>query len=101
VRWKSALIGGCTAAVLLEVAKFGLGMYLSFVTGSYRSIYGALGVLPLFLAWRSLPSYFYCVAYPLFILLAARYQEGRKQKVTQALREELPDEVLHIPTVVV
>ncbi|MEO6893174.1 MAG: glycosyltransferase 87 family protein [Ktedonobacteraceae bacterium] len=31
-----------------------------------------LAVLPLFLAWRSLPSYFYCVAYPMFILMAAR-----------------------------
>ena len=26
-------------------------------------------ILPLFLAWRSLPSYFYCIAYPIFILL--------------------------------
>jgi membrane protein len=49
VRWRAALIGGVTAAVLLEVAKFGLGLYLSFVTGSYASIYGTLGVLPLFL----------------------------------------------------
>nr|MBA2284093.1 hypothetical protein [Ktedonobacteraceae bacterium] len=31
-----------------------------------------LAVVPLFLAWRSLPSYFYCVAYPMFILMAAR-----------------------------
>ncbi len=31
-----------------------------------------LAMLPLFFAWRSLPSYFYCVALPLFILQAAR-----------------------------
>jgi uncharacterized membrane protein len=31
-----------------------------------------LAVLPLFFNWRSLPSYFYCIAYPLFALLAAR-----------------------------
>jgi uncharacterized membrane protein len=31
-----------------------------------------LAVLPLFLAWRSLPSYFSCTAFPLFILMAAR-----------------------------
>jgi membrane protein len=49
VSWRAALIGGVTSAVLLELAKFGLGLYLSLVTGSYRSIYGALGVLPLFL----------------------------------------------------
>ena len=49
VSWRAALIGGATSALLLELAKFGLGLYLSMVTGSYRSIYGALGVLPLFL----------------------------------------------------
>jgi hypothetical protein len=31
-----------------------------------------LAVLPLFFAWRSLSSYFYCAAFPLFILMAAR-----------------------------
>lgn len=31
-----------------------------------------LSVVPLFLAWRSLPSYFYCAAFPLFILMAAK-----------------------------
>lgn len=31
-----------------------------------------LAVLPLFLAWRSLPSYFGCTAFPIFLLMAAR-----------------------------
>jgi uncharacterized membrane protein len=31
-----------------------------------------LAIIPLFFAWRSLPSYFYCAAYPIFILMAAR-----------------------------
>jgi uncharacterized membrane protein len=31
-----------------------------------------LAVLPLFVAWRSLPSYFYCVAYPIFVLMSSR-----------------------------
>lgn len=31
-----------------------------------------LAVIPLFFAWRSLPSYFACSAYPLFMLLAAK-----------------------------
>ena len=31
-----------------------------------------LAVLPLFLAWRSLASYFYCAAFPLFVLMAAK-----------------------------
>lgn len=34
-------------------------------------------MLPLFLAWRSLPSYFYCIAYPIFIFLAARPSGGK------------------------
>jgi hypothetical protein len=31
-----------------------------------------LAIIPLFFAWRSLSSYFYCAAFPLFILMAAR-----------------------------
>jgi len=31
-----------------------------------------LAVIPLFFAWRSLPSYFYCIAYPIFILMASQ-----------------------------
>jgi hypothetical protein len=33
-----------------------------------------LAVLPLFLAWRSLSSYFGCTAFPLFVLMVARYK---------------------------
>jgi len=31
-----------------------------------------LAVLPLIFAWRSLPSYFYCAAFPMFMLMAAK-----------------------------
>ncbi|MBA2677157.1 MAG: DUF2029 domain-containing protein [Ktedonobacteraceae bacterium] len=31
-----------------------------------------LAIMPLFLAWRSLSSYFYCVAFPLYVVLAAQ-----------------------------
>ncbi len=33
-----------------------------------------LAILPLFVAWRSLPSYFYCAAFPVFIIMSARTQ---------------------------
>ncbi len=33
-----------------------------------------LAVVPLFFAWRSLPSYFYCTAFPLMMLMIARLQ---------------------------
>jgi uncharacterized membrane protein len=36
-----------------------------------------LAVLPLFFAWRSLPSYFACAAFPMFLLLAARGNTSR------------------------
>jgi hypothetical protein len=33
-----------------------------------------LAVLPLFFAWRSLPSYFYCTAFPIFIIMTAKME---------------------------
>ncbi len=38
----------------------------------YPEVVMILAVFPLFFAWRSLPSYFACIAFPLFVLLAAR-----------------------------
>jgi uncharacterized membrane protein len=35
-----------------------------------------LAFVPLFFAWRSLPSYFYCSAYPLFVLLTSKGWPG-------------------------
>ena len=40
-----------------------------------------LAVFPLFFAWRSLSSYFYCAAFPLFMLMAAR---AHPSQATQA-----------------
>ncbi|MCS6915768.1 MAG: YihY family inner membrane protein [Myxococcales bacterium] len=51
VRWRTALLAGTLSALLFEAAKFGFSLYLARVLGSYRSIYGALGLLPLFLLW--------------------------------------------------
>jgi len=39
-----------------------------------------LAVIPLFFAWRSLPSYFDCSAYPLFMLLAAKKFAGKSKQ---------------------
>ncbi|MBL9003753.1 MAG: YihY family inner membrane protein [Myxococcales bacterium] len=49
VDWRPALIGSAISAGMMELCKFGLGLYLSYITGKYRTIYGALAVLPLFL----------------------------------------------------
>src|SRR5260370_10462563 len=43
-----------------------------------------LAVLPLFFAWRSLASYFYCVAYPMFILMAAKMPFGLKLRTVES-----------------
>ncbi len=43
-----------------------------------------LAVIPLFFAWRSLSSYFYCAAFPLFILIAARALPAKSKQIRQA-----------------
>lgn len=47
---RNAVIGGISAAVLFESAKFGFGYYVKTVP-TYQVIYGALAVLPVFLVW--------------------------------------------------
>jgi uncharacterized membrane protein len=52
-----------------------------------------LAMLPLFMAWRSLSSYFYCIAYPIFILMAAHLPTARKllpEKVAQRALNLIP-----------
>jgi membrane protein len=50
VRWRHAILGGALAAGGLEVAKAWFAWYVSNVP-TYRQIYGALAVLPLFMLW--------------------------------------------------
>lgn len=50
VNVKSALAGAFVAAVLWELGKFGFGLYVSKAI-PYAKIYGALGLIPLFLFW--------------------------------------------------
>lgn len=40
-----------------------------------------LAVIPLFLAWRSLPSYFSCTAFPLFVLMVAHARQAHPTQV--------------------
>jgi membrane protein len=50
VRFRDALIGGVVAAVLFELMKRGLTLYLARVP-TYAAIYGAFAVVPIFLLW--------------------------------------------------
>lgn len=52
VRFWNALRGAIVASVLWNIAKWGFGLYLTRVVPG--NVYGALGVLPLFLFWVNL-----------------------------------------------
>ncbi len=55
-----------------------------------------LAIVPLFFAWRSLPSYFYCAAFPLYILMVARsIPAATKAKVVEA--DERQEQVQSAP----
>ena len=50
VRLGHSLIGGITAAILFEFAKYTFGVYIRAVP-TYENIYGAFAVIPMFLVW--------------------------------------------------
>src|SRR3970282_629485 len=49
-QWRHALAGALLAAVLVELIKGGIGLYLGNF-GSYSKIYGTLAFVPVFLLW--------------------------------------------------
>ncbi|GCE13363.1 glycosyltransferase 87 family protein [Tengunoibacter tsumagoiensis] len=55
-----------------------------------------LAVLPLFLAWRSLASYFYCIAFPIFIIQAARNTSRTKASEEELHTRQTP--TISLPT---
>ena len=50
VRWKDALIGGFSTAIVLETLRVGIAYYLTRFP-SYTIIYGAFATIPIFLLW--------------------------------------------------
>lgn len=50
VNIRHAIVGGITAAILFELAKFTFGLYVKTVP-TYTLIYGAIAVVPMFLIW--------------------------------------------------
>jgi len=51
VRWRHSLAGAVFAVVLLELAKLLFAVSMKFVFATYKVIYGAIAVLPVFLIW--------------------------------------------------
>lgn len=50
VPWRHALIGGTVGALLFELAKKGFALYIK-AFGSYKLVYGAFAIIPIFLLW--------------------------------------------------
>ncbi len=50
VRWRPALTGALVAAVLWDTSKWAFGLYVSRAL-PYLKLYGAIGIIPLFLFW--------------------------------------------------
>jgi uncharacterized membrane protein len=52
-----------------------------------------LAILPLFFAWRSLPSYFYCTAFPVFIVMAAKMEPISHRALVAGFLHKLAESV--------
>ncbi len=53
VPWRNAIAGGMAAGILFSALRWAFGVYL-VAFPVYRTLYGALAVLPIFLVWMYL-----------------------------------------------
>ena len=100
VRVRPALIGGLVAAILLEVGKRSLGAYMANAF-SVSSLYGSLGLIPVFMFWMYLMWMFVLVG--LEVAAIVQVLRGRDARVMQT--EELenlidPASILSVMTLV-
>lgn len=52
VKWLPALVAGLVTSIAFELAKFGFNVYVTtFVVETYSKVYGAIGLIPIFLLW--------------------------------------------------
>ena len=80
VQFKPALVGAFVAAILLEVGKRSLGAYMSNAF-SVSSLYGSLGLIPVFMFWMYLMWMFVLVGLEVAAILQAL--RGRVLHTTQ------------------
>lgn len=53
VRWRDGAVGALVATIAIEILKIGFSAYLD-ATAFYRTVYGALAAIPIFLLWMYL-----------------------------------------------
>ncbi len=53
IAWRNAIVGGVTAGILFSMLRWTFGVYLVYFP-IYRTIYGALSAVPIFLVWMYL-----------------------------------------------
>jgi membrane protein len=80
IQWRFAMIGAVLAAVLIELVKWGVGLYLGGFS-TYQKIYGALALIPIFLGWV----YFSWIAILFGASLASSLSSFRYQPASQRL----------------
>ncbi len=71
-------------SVLEAVAMLGALAWFWRICRKHPEAAMLLAVVPLFFAWRSLPSYFYCAAFPLYILMVAKTNSSASKVVSVA-----------------
>ncbi|MCH2145521.1 MAG: YihY family inner membrane protein [Phycisphaerales bacterium] len=82
VQFKPALIGALVAAILLEIGKRSLGAYMQNAF-SVSSLYGSLGLIPVFMFWMYLMWMFV-----LFGLEVAAILQALRGRALESMREE-------------
>jgi len=75
VRWRDAMVGGLIASAALELGKHGFATYVLTIP-TYKAVYGAFAVLPVFLLWV----YFSWLATLTAGLIAANLGAGSRSK---------------------
>lgn len=97
VRMRDALVGGLTAGLLFTVMRWGFALYIGSGR-TYETLYGAMAVIPIFLAWM----YFSWVVVLFGAEIAAALPEWRIGRLDQAgplpasRRLSLAIDVLHL-----
>lgn len=82
VQFKPALIGALVAAILLEIGKRSLGVYMQNAF-SVSSLYGSLGLIPVFMFWMYLMWMFV-----LFGLEVAAILQALRGRAIQSMQED-------------